>query len=208
MRKQLFLVTVLLVSFPFVVIGQETPKSVPATKILKQKVAQEKSQTEQEIATVEIAFADKGLKMLAPKSWESVEPSFSMIEVEFAVPKVDGDENNGRVTISTSGGPIEQNLDRWYGQFTQSDGQDTADVAKVEVKTINDMKVHLVDVSGSFIDRFKDPSKSNENYRMLAAIVETGSHGNYFIKCYGPANTIKANEAGFKKMMESVKEID
>ena len=38
----------------------------------------------------------------------------------------------------------------------------------------------------------------------MAAIIETKSAGNYFIKFYGPADVVKEHEKGFAKMIESL----
>ena len=43
-----------------------------------------------------------------------------------------------------------------------------------------------------------------ENYRTLAAIVQTGEFGQYFIKLYGPGKTIADQEEAFKSFVESV----
>jgi hypothetical protein len=48
------------------------------------------------------------------------------------------------------------------------------------------------------------PKSKKENYRMLAAIIET-SEGNYYVKCYGPAPTMEKNVDAFNKMIESVR---
>ena len=158
----------------------------------------------------EVKLADGGLVMQAPGNWEKVEPKSSMIEAEFAVPKLDADAANGRVTMMASGGSIEQNIERWYGQFTQPDGKETKEVAKIEVKEVNKMKIHMVDISGTFLDTMGNPAgpkTDRDDYRMLAAIVESPS-GNYYLKCYGPAATMKQNAEGFAKMIESIRSVE
>jgi hypothetical protein len=166
---------------------------------------------EEQADGIKFEFADKGLHMVATDKWEKVEPRVNMIEVEFKIPKSESDENDGRLTIMGSGGSVEDNLIRWYGQFIQPDGKDSAAVAKVEEKTIQDMKVHLVDISGTFLDKPGGPfgpSEERENYRMLAAIIESASHGNYFVKFYGPAKTVDDNHDAFMKLVDSVRETD
>ena len=44
-----------------------------------------------------------------------------------------------------------------------------------------------------------------ENYRMLGAIVQTKTSGNYFLKLYGPKATIDENERGFQELVKSLK---
>ena len=39
---------------------------------------------------------------------------------------------------------------------------------------------------------------------MLAAIIETGTAGNYFLKLYGPGKTVGNAADGFRKMVEGM----
>lgn len=146
------------------------------------------------------------LKMVAPEGWAQKQPRVRIIQYEFAVPAVEGDENDGRMTVMLAGGGIEDNIERWYGQFQQPDGGSTAKAAKIEKKKIAGHDVHLVDVSGTYLDRPGPvaPAVAREGYRMLAAIVET-KQGNYFIKFYGPEATMAENEDAFTKMIEGMK---
>jgi len=71
-------------------------------------------------------------------------------------------------------------------------------------------KVIWVDIKGTLLDRAGGPMAGGEvvereNYRMLAAIVQTGEHGQYFIKLYGPSMTVTKNEAAFRGFVESLK---
>ena len=63
-------------------------------------------------ATQDVVLADGGLLLKAPGGWKKVQPKINMIEAEFAIPKLEADEVNGRVTIMASGGSIEQNICR------------------------------------------------------------------------------------------------
>ncbi len=158
--------------------------------------------------TIEVQLADGGLTLQAPKSWKKIEPRFNMIEAEFSVETVGDDENNGRLTIMSSGGTIEQNIDRWIGQFSQPDGGPTKDVAKVETAKIDGMKVHMVDIVGTFADRPGgpvSPPTMRDNYRMLGAIIESENDGNYYVKFYGGKATIDENAELFKAFIKSLK---
>jgi len=129
-----------------------------------------------------------------------------MVEREFAVPASPGDERDGRVTIMAAGGGVEANIERWCGQFTQPDGADTGDRAKVEKKTIAGHEVHLVDISGSYNESRGPfgPGVLRPDYRMLAAIISIGQV-DYFVKFYGPRRTVADNEDAFQAMIGSLK---
>ena len=168
-------------------------------------VAFASSSTRAEETTIKLA--DGRFELDAPASWKHQQPRVRIIDAEYAIPAAEGDENDGRLTVMGAGGSIEQNIDRWIGQFQQADGGSTKERTKSEKKTISGLEVHLVDIAGTFSDRRGPfaPAVERPDYRMLAAIVETGKFGNYFVKFYGPRKTVAENEEAFSKMIESLR---
>lgn len=155
-----------------------------------------------------IALAEGAMQMTAPDSWTRKQPRVRIIDHEFAVPAAKGDAEDGRVTIMGAGGEIEANVERWLGQFSQADGSETKNqVAEKERKTsVAGLDVYWVDIAGTYHDRaapFDPNSKTvdRENYRMLAAIVVAPKLGNYFIKFYGPKQTVADHVDEFHKMI-------
>lgn len=153
-----------------------------------------------------IELAEGKLELTVSGKWDKVKPRSRIVEYEFSVPAVEGDEKDGRVTVMGAGGSIEANIERWVGQFSQPDGGNTKDRAKVDEKKIGGQTVHSVDISGTFDDRppFAGQGVQREKYRMLALIIETEQLGNYFVKFYGPAATIEANKEAFEEMAKSL----
>ncbi len=147
-------------------------------------------------------------QLTAPATWVSREPRTRIVEHEFAVPKVAGDETDGRVTVMGAGGGVAANIDRWYQQFTQPDGASTKERAKVEKKEIAGQAVTIVDISGIYLDRPGPmaPGVERPHYRMLGAIIETKQNGNHFIKFYGPEKTVTANVDAFNKLLDSLRQ--
>ena len=144
------------------------------------------------------------LRMTAPKAWKRVPPRVRIIAYEFAAPRAKGDTADGRVTVMAAGGSIEANIARWKGQFR---GQGSAAPrAKVEKKKINGYTVHLVDLSGTYLDRRGPfaPAVPRPGYRMLGAIIQT-PEANFFVKFYGPARTVAEHEKAFRQMIESIR---
>ncbi len=156
----------------------------------------------------QVKVASDKISFTAPGSWQVVPPRNNIVEKEIKVPRVGKDTEDGRLTIMGATGSIDANIERWYGQFKQPDGSSTKDKAKVSKKTVAGQTVHLVDISGMFSGMgggpFAPKTAAKENQRMLAAIIETQKHGKYFVKLTGPAATIKANEKGFKSLIESL----
>jgi hypothetical protein len=151
--------------------------------------------------------AEGKLSFTAPKEWTSKKPATRIVDVEFEIPAAEGDERPGRMTVMGAGGSVKDNIDRWFGQFTQPGDKKTADVAKVEKLSIAGQEVHYVDVAGDYDDKPGPfvPGVKRANYRMLAAIVVNKDLGQYFLKFYGPKETVAKNEKQFRTMLESMK---
>jgi hypothetical protein len=153
-----------------------------------------------------MALAGGKLQLKAPASWTRKKPQTMIVEHEFAIPAAAGDKTDGRLTVMAAGGGVEANIDRWYGQFTQPDGGNTRERAKVKNIKVAGQEVHLVDISGTFRDQRGPaaPAVEQPKYRMLAAIIATNGMGNYFIKFYGPERTVADNEKAFLTMIEGL----
>lgn len=153
-------------------------------------------------AATEIEVA--GLKLDVPGSFERQRPRSEIIAYEFSAPAKDSGQPSGRLTVMSAGGSVQQNVDRWFDQFTQTDGKSTKDVAQVEKKQLGRYPVHFVDIAGTYDDKPGPfaPGVKRADYRMLGAIVET-QQGNVFFKFYGPAATVAEHAAAFRDMFTS-----
>lgn len=143
--------------------------------------------------------ARKELKVKAPEAWKVVQPKSGMIQAEFALPKADGDENDGRLTLMMAGGTVDMNVERWRGQFEELEDK------PVEELDVAGTKVSLVDLSGTFNERrgMMGPVTKRPGYRMLAAIIATPD-GMLFVKGYGPKNTMAKYAEDFRAFVESL----
>ena len=158
-------------------------------------------------------IGEGALSLEAPQGWKRVQPKSGIVETEFAIPSegvgADGTPlPAGRMTVMGAGGSVEQNIDRWYGQFSQPDGGSTKDKASTKRLKVAGRDVTLVDIPGTYKDAPGGPFAGGKTidrpgYRMLAAIVE-GPDGNYFLKFYGPAATVEAHAVGFRTMVEGM----
>lgn len=102
------------------------------------------------------------------------------------------------------GGGVDANIDRWVGQFTTPEGKPITD-AKRDIKTINGMKIHTVDVAGTFNGGMGGGGPQNDQ-RVLGAIVES-PQGLFFFKLVGHKDVMSANEAKFGEFLQSLKAI-
>jgi hypothetical protein len=186
-----------------------TPFSVAVLACFSLSALAEDKKPDEKKEPTPFTVADGKLAFKAPGEWTKKKARSNIIEVEFEAPAAKGDEIAGRLTIMGAGGDVKQNIDRWYGQFLQPDGSDTKDKAKLEKKTIGGNPVHVVDISGTYKDTPGGPfaggkTVNRENFRMLAAIIETKAAGNYFVKFYGPKATIAENEKAFQELLGSL----
>jgi hypothetical protein len=160
---------------------------------------------------VTIRLSKDRIQLVAPEAWEQKEPQTRILDYEFAVPAADGDETAGRVTIMGAGGGVEANIQRWQEQFVQPGGGSTREKTRVDKQQIAGADVHIVSITGTYKDRpgggpfTNTPVVLRENYRMLAAIVVTPKAGHYFIKLYGPAKTVDAQEQAFRATLDGLK---
>ena len=151
-----------------------------------------------------------GLTFTAPPTWKSVPTSSSMRVAQYALPHAAGDTADAELVVyyfGGSGGTVEANIERWVGQMQQPDGRPSSAVAKRQSRTVNGLKVTLVDVPGTYVAEMMPGSAkrhNSPNFYLRAAVIET-SNGPYFIKLTGPAKTVAASEKQFEAFLGSVK---
>ena len=170
--------------------------------------AQEPAAAQPAAAAETLALADGALRLTVPAGWKVKKPESRIIEHELAVPPAGDDKDPGRVTIMGAGGSIRDNIDRWAGQFSQPDGSDSQKALKETKAQVAGLDVVLIDISGTYKDSrgpFSGvPAVERPEYRMLAAIIQGKGAGNYFVKFYGPRQTVADNAAAFQKFVDSL----
>ena len=147
-----------------------------------------------------VSLAEGHILLAAPAGWVRQEPRTRIIDAEFSAPAAEGDQADGRITVMAAGGSIQQNLDRWVGQFTQTERNQT------DKLQIAGREVRRLDLIGTYKDQKSPfaPAVMRENYRVLGAIIPTQEHGNYYIKFSGPKATVAKHEPTFQKFLESL----
>jgi hypothetical protein len=81
------------------------------------------------------------------------------------------------------------------------------EITTVEQLEVNGQEVHLVDISGRYRDQPGPfaPAVIRDDYRMLGAIIVTEGIGQYFVRMYGPKQTVAENVDAFREMVDSLK---
>jgi hypothetical protein len=149
------------------------------------------------------------LKFTAPADWKARPTASTMRVAEYILPAAGGDTDETTVVVyyfGGQGGSVEANLDRWIGQMEQPDGKPSKAVAQRTSKTINGLKVTLLDLTGTYVAETAPGSGQRVNkpgYRLKTAVVET-PEGPYFVKLTGPAKTVAQGEAGWEAFLQSM----
>jgi hypothetical protein len=155
-------------------------------------------------------IAIPGGKMVVPAGWERVEPKSRIIEHEFMVPGASVEAPAGRVTMMSAGGDIEQNVERWIGQFEPAAGSDKPVEAVREEFDVSGLKIYFVELKGTFKESMGGgpfaPGKvvPRENYQMLGAIIVDEKGGKYFLKLTGPQDVVGGQREAFLEMLKGI----
>jgi hypothetical protein len=128
---------------------------------------------------------------------------------QYRLPAAAGSQDGELAILTGIGGGLEANVQRWRGQFTTAAGQPVPDDAfHRETFDVNGLKVTFVDVTGRYagaaMGMGSAAESTPEDYRMLAAIVET-SGAPWFLKAIGPAPTMAASRDEFMAFLKTVR---
>lgn len=147
--------------------------------------------------------------LAAPADWTIKPVRSSMRAAQFQLPGKAGAEAELVVTYfgTTGAGSVDDNVDRWVGQFQQPDGKNSRDVAKIEKTKFGGQDATFVSVSGRYVASAMPgatEATDKQDQSMLAAIVESPS-GPYYFKLVGAKATVDANAAAFRGLLDSLK---
>ncbi|GAB4171913.1 MAG: hypothetical protein Kow00108_06480 [Calditrichia bacterium] len=159
----------------------------------------------------EMTQSDFSLLYDAPEQWIKEQPTSKMRKDQYRLPGKEG-QQDAEMTVfffPHSGGSIESNLKRWYGQFISTDDTPISEKARKEIKTINGLEVTIVEFEGTY-KKAKGPMmmggefEEMPGYALLAAIVPTDA-GPWFFKCVGPEKTIRFHKNNFEQFIQTFK---
>lgn len=138
-----------------------------------------------------IEGAAGGLRWSVPERWD-LTAQRPMRAATYKIPAAPGTgTEDGECGVfyfgKGQGGSVEENLQRWAAQFEASGPP------KKAVKTINRLKVHTIEISGTYLapgGPMMQSQGKRPGWRLAGAIVEA-PEGLVFFKCTGPATTIE-----------------
>ena len=146
-----------------------------------------------------------GLRVAAPAGWEALEPGSSMRAAEYRVAGEGGDASMIVYFFGGGGGSVDDNFERWRGQFEARDGGLPVSEEK-QWRTDGGLPVHEMRVEGRYVAEVRPGAEERHDeagWRMLAAVVVT-PEGAYYPKLVGPAETVRANQAAWDAFVGSM----
>jgi hypothetical protein len=146
-----------------------------------------------------------GIRWTMPAPWKVASPR-PMRMATYTIPGPHGAED-GECGVfyfgQGQGGSVEENLSRWARQF------ESATKPKNSERTIHGLRVHLIEVSGTYLSPGGPMMQSQgkkEGWSLDGAIVEA-PEGLVFFKCVGPAATIQTARKDFDALLESLAKV-
>jgi len=133
----------------------------------------------------------------APTTWTSAPNPSPMRKATFKIPKAGGDTEDAELAVSAASGGVEPNVKRWEQQFGDAK-------AKTEARTVNGLKVTIVEIKGKFAagGMMGQPAPPKDNQMLLGAIVDAGDRQHFF-KMTGGEKTVNAAKKDFDKFVST-----
>lgn len=147
-----------------------------------------------------------GLTWEAPAPLVRRTPKSSMRIAEYGL----ADSPEAELTVfyfgADQGGSVDANMQRWIGQFAQSDGSETK--AKRSEKKVKNVDVSLVEAKGVFSGGMAmpgAPAPSTIPDAMLLGAIAKGPEGAVFFKFVGPREKLEKARTAFDGLVKSLK---
>ncbi len=144
-----------------------------------------------------------GVHWSVPKRWSELGPR-PMRAATYGIPPVEGDPESAECAVfffgTGQGGTVDQNVERWVGQFENPSSPSRSS------EEVNGLKVTTVKVGGTYVGMAGmggQAEEKKENFQLLGVIVEA-PQGLVFFKCTGPSKTISGLEGEFDAMINSL----
>ena len=143
---------------------------------------------------------DPGLEWTVPARW-TVQGERPMRLATYSVPRVKGDAEDGECAVfyfgPNQGGGVEDNIDRWIGQF------ENPSTPLRSTRTVRGLSIARVRMHGAYLapgGPHMESQGKKPDFMLMGAIV-TGPQGAVFFKLIGPAKTVGAAAAEFDRMI-------
>ncbi len=132
-----------------------------------------------------------------PEKWRTIANPSTMRIATYRISGVSA-ADEAEMSVARAGGSIDDNIERWVGQFEDSPKETRT------VKKVHGVKVTIVEIAGTYqTGGMGGAPASHPGWSLLAAIVETAGSP-YFFKLTGPAATTRAARPAFDALVDSI----
>lgn len=138
-----------------------------------------------------------GFRLQVPAGWRQAEltpAQQGFVDARFEIPALGDDV---KLTLSTIGGGVDANIERWIGQVRMPEGATPI----TESFEVDGIPVTWIDLSGEFSGMQQGPQAG---WRMLGAAFD-GEPRDFYIKLTGPSAAIGQIEDEFRGFAKSVR---
>ena len=150
-----------------------------------------------------------GVKFTIGNDWKKVPTASKLRAAQYELP---GPGGAGEAIVfyfgPGQGGDAKANIDRWVGQFKQSDETSPSQELNVATLDKDGMKVALVKTGGTYSPAAMGPmvpaGEPKADYALFGMVIEGGPKGSIFIRATGPKATIDAQTAALEALANSV----
>lgn len=144
---------------------------------------------------VEKRFA--GVVLTIPAGWIEKPVASDVLQGEYQLP---GAAGPARLTLSSTGGGLEANLDRWRGQIQRRPSDPEP---QEETIAVGGRDAVLLEVTGQFQDQFSGGGTKSD-WTLLGAAIPTGP-AHFFLKMTGPRETVAEHREAFRQLVASAR---
>jgi hypothetical protein len=174
------------------------PQSEPP---LEEMPAQDESAGDSPAGESVLTLEQSDITFMLPAGWKRVKPDNNVVEAEIELPRAEGDEYDGRLTLMSSGGNVAEIIATRKSEFKFDDGEAPAE-EKIE---ISGFESTLHDLRGEWKGPNFRPIEPRADYRMLLLVVPFSERAAFYAKLTGPRATIAAHEDEFRDFLKTAK---
>jgi len=135
-----------------------------------------------------------GIRFDVPTAWDE-QPESEFYEAKYLIAS---DEGEMMLTLTTMGGGIDANLQRWVGQFQL----DSGDRPRRDTLSIDGTKSQWLDVRGTFRSQVGSSPGPHLDWRLLGVAIPM-SRRPFLLKLVGPRAAVSSFEDEFRSFVRS-----
>jgi hypothetical protein len=140
----------------------------------------------------------KELAWDTPDKWQAAANTSAIRKATYSIPSAEGDTANTQLTVTTAGGTVEANIERWQGQFKYPE------LKRGNVES-HGVKITFIELRGTFMEGMSGaPSEPKAKQVLLGAIAETQPDLTFF-KMTGPEKTVDAAKTDFFHLVSTIR---